>query len=338
MAIAARQTIAWTHRERRVILGRNRGRVDPSCSFPLPSRLLAIGVGDSQGEGSMTPFRAVRVRAICAIAAILAFVGPVGCTADPVKPGAVAWRREKIEVANASVTLMLAKAASPSPPPFLVVFASGDGGLVGVSMALLQHLADRSYCVVGFSSEEAFAKVVAESGGRANYVAARDSLASIIAQAKHALELSERTPIIVTGVSRGASVVVASAGDPTLRSGILGAIAIALTREFDDLTIGEVAKPVPGVERDEQGRIQTYPAIERLRSVPLAIIQSTNDSYVPSVESRRLLGPDTPTRRLYEVESRNHSFEGGEDALMRDLDDAMKWIGRRAIVGAPGTP
>ncbi len=59
---------------------------------------------------------------------------------------------------------------------------------------------------------------------------------------------------------------------------------------------------------------------------PLAVIQSTNDGYVRSAESRRLMGPDTPTRRLYEVESRNHSFGGGTDTLMRDLDDAMAWI------------
>ena len=83
------------------------------------------------------------------------------------------------------------------------------------------------------------------------------------------------------------------------------------------------------------GRIQTYPAIERLGSIPLAIIQSTNDSYVPSAESRRLLGPDTATRRLYEVESRNHGFDGGREALMRDFDNALQWIAGRAA-GAPG--
>src|SRR5262249_601249 len=153
-----------------------------------------------------------------------------------------------------------------------------------------------------------------ESAGP-NYAAARDTLASIIGQAKHALGLPDQTPIIVTGMSRGASVVIASAGDPALKPGIMGAVAIALTRDFDLLTLPEQARQLHGVTMDEKGRIQTYPAIERLGSIPLAIIQSTNDNYVPSAESRRLLGPDTPTRRLYEVKSRNHSFEGGQTAL-----------------------
>jgi hypothetical protein len=29
---------------------------------------------------------------------------------------------------------------------------------------------------------------------------------------------------------------------------------------------------------------------------------------------------------LYQVEAKDHSFGGGEDALMRALDSAMKWI------------
>ena len=94
----------------------------------------------------------------------------------------------------------------------------------------------------------------------------------------------------------------------------------------------------PGVEADDRGRIQTYPAIERLGSIPLAIIQSTHDSYVPSAESRRLLGPDTVTRRLYEVESRNHGFDGGRDALMRDFDDALQWIASRTAGAAGRAP
>ncbi len=61
----------------------------------------------------------------------------------------------------------------------------------------------------------------------------------------------------------------------------------------------------------------------------MAVIQSTNDSYVPSAESRRLLGPDTPTRRLYEIESRGHSFGGGEAEMLKALDDALTWIASR---------
>ena len=62
--------------------------------------------------------------------------------------------------------------------------------------------------------------------------------------------------------------------------------------------------------------------------MPLAIIQSTNDSSRAVLRVAPPLGPDTPTRRLYEIESKNHSFGGGKEPLLRALDDAMTWVGQ----------
>jgi hypothetical protein len=262
--------------------------------------------------------------------AALTLAAVVGCAgrATP-KPGATAWDDATVEAAGTWVNLTLAKPVSAANPPrFVVVFASGDGGVSGTSAAVLEHLAERGLWVAGFSSEDAFESVMSdpESARRSNYSAARDTFAAIVAQAKRAFGLADSTPIITAGMSRGANVVIASAGDPMLRPGMIGAVAIALTREFDALTVSDAAKKLSLVKTDDQGRIQTYPAIERLGSLPLAIIQSTNDDYVPSAESRRMLGADTATRRLYEVTSTNHDFDGGRDLLMRDLDDAIEWI------------
>jgi dienelactone hydrolase len=266
------------------------------------------------------------------MAVALTLVAAVGCARRVAqKPPDVVWDDTTVDADGTWVNLTLAKpASSPTPPKFVVVFASGDGGLSGISQAVLEHLGEQGYWVVGFSSEEAFENVMSESGGRPNYSAARDAFAALIAEAKHALNVPDRTPVIVTGMSRGANVVIASAGDPILRPGIIGAVAVALTREFDNLIVRDQAKTLPFVRANDQGRLQTYPAIERLGSLPLAIIQSTNDDYVPSAESRRLLGPDTPTRRLFEVTSTNHEFDGGHDVLMRDLDDAIRWIATRS--------
>lgn len=71
-----------------------------------------------------------------------------------------------------------------------------------------------------------------------------------------------------------------------------------------------------------------------LGSTPFAVIQSTNDSYVPAAESRQLLGADTATLRLYQVEAEDHGFSDARDKLMQDLDDALHWI--EEDVPAPG--
>jgi hypothetical protein len=267
------------------------------------------------------------------LAVVIALAGNVSADSAAPKP-----LQKTIAVGSRSLKLTLSKPATDAAPPFLVVFASGDGGLRGASKDVMRHLIARGFWVAAFSSPEAFKGMNDDGKEKANYAGARDRLASIIAQAKQALGVADQTSIVIAGMSRGANVVVAAAGDPSLKPGIVGAVAIALTREFDELTIPDSAMANAGVTKDDRGRLQTYPGLERLGSLRLAVIQSTNDSYVRSSESRRLLGPDTSTRRLYEVESKNHSFGGGEEALMRSLDDAMTWIEGARGVTADAAP
>ncbi len=291
--------------------------------------------GLSCENSHVNPVQFNRLERAAAPLLALACAAGAGCAGHiKARPGVTSTRQEVVNIAGRDVGLTLSTPLSASPTPFLVVFASGDGGLLGVSKAILQHLADRGYQVVGFSSPGAFEHIVSRSDPHPNYEKARDAFASIVSRAEVTLGLPANTPLVITGMSRGASVVVAAAGDAALQPRIVGAVAIALTREFDELTIPDAAKPRAGVKTDEEGRLQTYPAITRLGAIPLAIIQSTNDSYVKSAESRQLLGPDTPTRRLYEVPSSGHSFGGGEEALMRDLDDAMAWIAGHAAAHA----
>jgi len=239
------------------------------------------------------------------------------------RPSVYTARKEKITAGNLRVDLVLVTPVSPKPQTVLVFFASGDGGLKGLSKDTLQHLADQGYYVAGMSSRDAL-KSINDSGGRMAHHAAVASLASLFDQAKRALTLPASTPIVLTGISRGANLVVVAAGAPELQPGIAGGVAMALTREADYLDAPAGAQP--GIQLDEKGRPQMYPAIQRIGAIPCAVIQSTKDSYVPSAESRQLLGPDTPTRRLYEVKSSGHNFGGGQDVMLRDLDDALLWI------------
>ena len=240
------------------------------------------------------------------------------------------YRAEPTPMARQHYTLnpVLVTPVSPKGSPVLVVFASGDGGLMGVSLTILQHLADRGHYVAGFSSREALREIKG-SRDKVDYTEVIDHLAWMTSEAKSKLGLAPNTPVIVTGLSRGANMVILAASAKAMKDTIVGAVAIALTRELDNLSLPESALSQPGVKVDEQQRPQTYPAIERVGAIPLAVIQSTNDSYIKSAESRKLMGPDTPTRRLYEVPSDGHNFGGGEAKLLRDLDEALDWILRK---------
>jgi hypothetical protein len=127
------------------------------------------------------------------------------------------------------------------------------------------------------------------------------------------------------------------AGDEKLQPGLAGAIAVALTRESDYLLPPDNPTALPGIVLDEKGGVLTYPAIERLGSHPIAVIQAAGDKYVPAAEARELFGPDTPTRRLYAVDASNHGFRGGRDELLRDVDAALSWIASLPPPGANAT-
>jgi hypothetical protein len=209
----------------------------------------------------------------------------------------------------------------------LIVFATGDDGWLGTSAALFEHLANEGYTVAGISAPEVLWPI--SDSERVSTAQTALGLKQFYTQAKRDLGLPESTPIIIVGFSRGASVVAFSAVHPQLRDDIGGAVAIALTREADYLREPEGERR-PEIQVDGQGRIQLYPLLQLLGSTRFAVIQSSNDDYVPAAESRQLLGPDTSTLRLYQVVASDHGFSDARDKLMQDLDDALRWVGETA--------
>jgi hypothetical protein len=239
-----------------------------------------------------------------------------------------AWveSEEEIQLPNHELNLHFAKPSAPRSPTFLIVFASGDGGLRGDSKATFMHLAGEGHYVAAYSSRQIL-KGRKEAENFWSFPEAATAIETIIREAQRILALPESTPTVVAGVSRGASMVVFAAGEPSLQPKIAGAVAIALTRESDYINPPPPADRGPYIQFDDQGRILLYPALARLGSIPIAVIQSTHDEYSTAAESRGFMGPDTPTRRLYSVEARNHSFGGGQDKMLESVDRALDWIG-----------
>jgi fermentation-respiration switch protein FrsA (DUF1100 family) len=218
-----------------------------------------------------------------------------------------------------------AKPETPRDPALLIVFATGDAGWMGASGEVFDHLAEDGYYVAGYNSKKIVGHVKG-TGGTRTIEKAATAIDELIAKSKEALKLPPATAVIVTGFSRGANLVVFAAGESFLQHDVRGAIAMSLTRETDFLDAPPAEKRPPEIQVDDKGRIQTYPAIALAGPVPFAVIQADGDKYVGSAEARRLFGPDTPTRRLYEVKGTGHGFGSAKDELLRDIDDALGWI------------
>jgi len=269
--------------------------------------------------------RDVAVIFLATVVVIAPASGVTGC-AGPLhsKPGAFEARTAPARIAGRDLRVTYVTPAAPRTREILILFASGDAGYWGVSGAIIEHLAEQNYFLVTYDARQLIAREKkSHTPARLHEVAAFYD--TILVDARRSLGIPDTVPVIVTGYSRGANLVVLSAGIASLRHHLAGAVAIALTRQTDYLETPTPDDPLASVLVDDKGRLETYAAIPSAGSLPFALVQGTKDSYIGAEEARRLFGPDNPRRRFYEVGG-NHSFRGTRDALMRDLDDALAWI------------
>jgi hypothetical protein len=261
------------------------------------------------------------------LALVIALATLLGGCAGPLhsKPGAYESHTvpEKISGRDLDVTYIAPE--SPKTREAVILFASGDAGYWGVSTAMIEHLADEQYYLVTYDARQ-LVKRERESKSRAKIMDFAALYDAMLVDAQHSMGFADSVPVIITGYSRGANVVVLSAGIPKLRHHLAGAVAIALCPSTDYLE-PPTAEELASVLVDDKGHLQTYEAIPSAGALPFAVIQGTEDSYIGAQEAHRRFGPDTPQRHFYTVEG-GHTFGGARDTLMRDLDDALEWIQR----------
>jgi len=265
----------------------------------------------------------VRPPEIASLALLLALVGCAGPLHS--KPGAYTARTVPVRFAGRDLRVTYVTPGTPRSREVLILFATGDAGYWGVSGQIAAHLAGERYFLVTYDARHLVARE-RKSGTLAKIQEVAALYDTMLVDARRSLGIPDSVPVIVTGYSRGANMVVLSAGIESLRHHLAGAIAIALTRRADYLERPTPADPLSSVLVDEQGRIQTYAAIPSAGRLPFALIQGTEDSYIGAKEAHELFGPDTDRRRFYAIAG-GHSFGGSaRDKLMRDLDDALSWV------------
>jgi len=221
-----------------------------------------------------------------------------------------------------ALNLHFANAAAASRP--LLVFATGDGGMHRKDLALYRHLEAWGYPLVGFDARD-YVKHLGPSDTTTPERLA-DDYRGMIAAAREALHVEPSRRVVLIGVSRGAGLSVVAAGE--LRDVISGVVAIALTREEEYVRWYRRLLVLP--RREVMVDVEEY--LPQLADLPLAVVQSTHDNYLPAADARVLLGPNGPRRSLQVVEARNHNFGGAREQLYAAIARALQWIDKAAVL------
>ena len=191
----------------------------------------------------------------------------------------------------------------------LLVYATGDGGWHRKDLGTYRRLVSSGNPLVGFDARDYVTHLGPAADATTTPARLAADYARIIDAARGALGLPAAYPVVLVGVSRGAGLAVVAAGQGTLRASIGGVLAIALTREEEYVN-----------------EAQLYQYLSRLEDMPVAVVQSTRDGYLPADEARRLFGPDTPYRWLQPIQARNHSFGGARGEMYQAAGRALDWI------------
>jgi Bacterial virulence protein (VirJ) len=207
----------------------------------------------------------------------------------------------------------------------LLVYATGDGGWHRKDLAAWRHLVPLGNPLVGFDARDYVTHLGAVPEATTTPARLAADYERIIDAARDALQLPAAYPVVLVGVSRGAGLSVVAAGQRTLRPAIAGVLAVALTREEEYVKWFRRLRLRAGRPRDRV-MVEVYDYLPRLADMPIAVIQSTRDGYLPAADARALFGPNTPYRWLQPIQARNHSFGGARTEMYRSMQRSLQWI------------
>lgn len=204
-----------------------------------------------------------------------------------------------------------------------VVMAGGDVGWVGLAVTMSQHLVAQGYVVVGINVRQYLGAFTAGAAHMSPADIQRD-YADLARYLRARGLLKSRA--IVSGVSEGAALAVLAAAAPENHSWIAGAITMGLpaTAEiawrWSDFTTWITKRDAA------EPSIKARDFIAAVSPLPLVMIQSTRDEYVPIADYRDL---ESVARAPYQqvlIEASNHRFTDKMQELKQAFDRALSWI------------
>ena len=245
--------------------------------------------------------------------------------------GAIAWSTEvraadKVDVPVRGKTLTLTIYTPRSAARGTIVMGSGDVGWVGLAASMAEELCTQGYTVVGINVRQYLSSFTSGS----NHLQATD-VGGDYRLLFNTLKQSRRldSPIIVSGVSEGAALAVLASSDPINHGWIAGVITMGLppTAELA-WRWADVGSWITKHDADEPS-FAAEDVIAAVSPVPLCMIQSTKDEYVPKIEWERLLATAREPKKQILIDASNHRFTDKRPELDAAYAAGLAWITRK---------
>jgi alpha-beta hydrolase superfamily lysophospholipase len=245
------------------------------------------------------------------------------CVVAAISWSTTARAAEKVDVPVRGKTLTVTIYSPRSPSRGTIVMGSGDVGWVGLAASMAEELSAQGYTVVGINVRQYLAAFTAGS----NHLQPTDvpgDYRFLMATLKQTRHLDG--PIIVSGVSEGAALAVLASADPANHVWITGVITMGLppTAELA-WRWSDAAAWITKHDADEPS-FAAKDVIATVAPVPLYMIQSTRDEYVPQSERERLLATAREPKKQVLIDASNHRFTDKRPELSAAYTAGLAWI------------
>ena len=245
------------------------------------------------------------------LVALLAVV-LLGCA-----PAILAQANDSITLRGKTLSLRL-YGRRGSPP---VIVSSGDGGWMHLGPHVAETLERRGFFVVGVDVKAYLESFTSGS----TTLRPEDEPRDYAALAAFAAKGSAQKPILI-GVSEGAGLSVLAATDPSTKAAIAGVIGLGLPdlNELGWRWQDSMIYLTHGVPKEPTISVQAI--VDRLSPVPLALIHSTHDEFVPLADVQRIVDRAREPKRLWVIKAADHRFSDNLSEFDQRLLDAIAWV------------
>jgi pimeloyl-ACP methyl ester carboxylesterase len=210
---------------------------------------------------------------------------------------------------------------SGSPQGQPVIVSSGDGGWIHLGPHVAALLAAKGFYVVGFDVRAYLLSFTSAGGG----LSAADVPADYRALAAFATRAASKKPILI-GVSEGAGLSVLAATDPRTKPTIAGVVGLGLP-DLNELAwrwkdaLIYLTHKVPN-----EPTFSAKAIVANVAPVPLAVVHSTHDEFVPAADIEAIFRNASPPKRLWMVAASDHRFSDNLVEFEHRLLEAIDWI------------
>ena len=253
------------------------------------------------------------VRTLFALALALATAAAADASSSP----------EKLDVSVRGQTLTLALYRPSGPPLGTLVIGSGDVGWVGLAVTVAEEFSGAGYTVVGVNVRQYLAAFTAgKSHLEAGDVPGDYRL--LVAAARSRVPLPR--PVVLAGVSEGAGLAVLAAADAANHDWVDGVITMGLPATAElAWRWSDIGAWITKRDMNEPS-FSAFDYVPRVSPVPLYMIQSRRDEYVPRADYEKFAAIAKEPAKQILIDASNHRFTDRRDDLRRAIADGLRWI------------